>query len=79
MEPFMNLYRGVFNDDSAEVLYRYAHSAKQAWALMCLALAKQTKRDVGFFLRKYDYEKQKGVLFEIEIEYVMGEEEDGKI
>jgi len=35
-----NLYRGVFNNrQSAVILYRQAHSCKQAWLIMCRHIA----------------------------------------
>uniref|UniRef100_A0A6M3LKC4 Uncharacterized protein n=1 Tax=viral metagenome TaxID=1070528 RepID=A0A6M3LKC4_9ZZZZ len=37
-----NLWRGAFNyRQTAVVLYRYAHSKRQAWKVMCDELAKK--------------------------------------
>lgn len=48
------------------VIYRNAHSEKQAWLLMCNAIAKEQSVDPGVVCRYFDYEKFRNVRFEFE-------------
>lgn len=48
-------YRGAFNyRQTAKVLYAYAHSKKQAWAVFCRRLAKQDGVAVSVVMSLFD-------------------------
>jgi len=49
------LYRGVFNfNHFPTIIYRQAHSEKQAWLRMCKALARKDKVDPGVVMDLFD-------------------------
>lgn len=68
-ETLMKLYRGVFKfTKGARVIYRPGHSERQAWYVMCMAIATEDGLNDSTVLNYFDYEQFRGKRFELEVE-----------
>lgn len=64
-----NLWRGSFNyRQSAVILYRQAHSCKQAWLMMCRDMAKKDGVDPRMVMGLFDGSRN-NYSIELEVEY----------
>lgn len=64
-----HLYRGAFDyPHKSIVLYRPAKNEKHAWVRMCNFIAKKDGVDAGVICRMFDWEKNRGVNFNIKLE-----------
>ena len=68
------LWRGAFNyaRSMEPILYRYAYTKKQAWKIMCDAIAKRNDVPKSYVYGIFDGSKQN---FEITIEMEVREDE----
>jgi len=65
-----SLYYVLFSYPKRAVeLFLKAHSKKQAWVMMCHALANRDGVDPSIVFRMFDWEKQDNFTIKTEIEY----------
>jgi hypothetical protein len=65
----MNLYRGSFSfPHKSMVLYRPARNEKHAWVRMCKYIEKVDCIDSGKVFTMFDWDKNRGVNFDVKLE-----------
>ena len=75
-----SLFRGVFNySREVEILYRYASTERQAWLVMCKALAKKHDVNLSYVMGLFDgHSKNYEITIEVEVRECDSQTNNGK-